>query len=66
MKFELTINTENSAFDNGSLGHELARMIHQIACDIESLPVNNISFIDGLDVSIKDINGNIIGTYRHA
>lgn len=57
MVFKLHINTDNAAFDDGNKGHEVARILRELADKLES---------DGLQwcyQNLKDINGNIVGGY---
>jgi DNA-directed RNA polymerase specialized sigma54-like protein len=49
-KITITIKTENAAFQDGNLSHELARILQKIVSDLE----NNGFF----QQSYNDINGN--------
>lgn len=50
----LKFNTDNAAFDDENLAHESSRILREVADKIESLS-------DG--GTIRDINGNDIGTF---
>lgn len=57
MMFKLHIDTDNSAFEDGNKGAEVARILRQLADKLES---------DGLQwcyQNLRDINGNIVGAY---
>ena len=58
MKFTLSINTDNDAFE-GAPEIEVARILREVAAKISTV---------GLPDSYRnmtDINGNIVGTYVH-
>lgn len=52
--FTLNIETNNAAFDENSLTHELSRILKETACKIAAGKTNG---------NIYDINGNCIGSY---
>lgn len=56
---KLTIATGNSAFDDGQRGAELARILRDIANSIE----RNGDDADGMDLCIRDANGNRVGGF---
>ena len=55
----ITINTANAAFEEGS-GTECARILNEIACDIDGHDIPK-----GTDRKLFDINGNKVGYYRY-
>ena len=55
-KFVLTIQTDNAAFD--PIEDELARILRSIADDL-------IDYGPWAGGTIRDINGNPVGSYRH-
>ncbi len=57
MKFSLTFDCGNAAFDNGDLHWEIARILHDCAHR-----VNNGGFEPDSSFVIWDNNGNTIGT----
>ena len=60
MRFTMTIDCDNSAFDDE--GHELARIIRELADSIE-YPGNGMQ--ESKD-SLSDINGNKVGRWELA
>ena len=56
---EIKIETDNSAFvDQGGIGHEVARILRQLA--------NNIEFgAEDTSIGLLDVNGNRVGSYHH-
>lgn len=56
-ELKLKINCDNDAFHDAP-EVEIARVLRKIAQDIEDLEAT------GMYQNIKDINGNIIGTFR--
>lgn len=65
MEFIFTINTDNDAFANGSLGHEIARLLHETATTIEQLAVTNTEFCGDSQIRLHDSNGNFVGHAEH-
>lgn len=59
MKFTITINTDNAAFDDGERGSETARILRAIASHIDGEPVAEPTFY----ATIHDINGNDVGRW---
>lgn len=57
-RFRLEIDCNNSAFDDESLFHEVARILHETARQVER---GNVS---GLYQNLRDSNGNPCGTFR--
>ena len=53
----LIIATGNSAFQDGQRGTELARILRDLAAQIEMHGDNP----DGIDLCIRDVNGNRVG-----
>ena len=56
MKFTITINMDNAAFEDGNAGPECARILRDLAdecdtCDMQPGPV----------LSLRDVNGNTVG-----
>lgn len=59
MAFKLTIKTDNAAFgdgDDSELGHELAAILRNLARHLEE-------FANLRGGSVRDSNGNTVGTY---
>ena len=59
MKFTITIDTDNAAFDDGERGSETARILRAIALRIDGDPVEEPTFY----ATIHDINGNNVGRW---
>lgn len=52
--FTFTIKTDNVAFDNGNKFAELARILREVADQVE----------DGIvPAKVRDINGNLVGAF---
>lgn len=60
VQFDLAIRTDNAAFNDG-VGVELARILREIAADLEK--GNRRTFSGRFEV-IRDINGNTVGHLR--
>jgi hypothetical protein len=60
-RLTLTIETDNAAFQDGQLGPELGRILHNVAERVIKLAAYG-PHIDGRPV---DINGNTVGSFRH-
>ena len=60
MEFNLTINLDNAAFDdgNGEGNLELARILRAAAKKVTGITLKDISF------NCRDINGNTVGHYE--
>ena len=56
MKFILSFRTDNDAFHNNE-NREIARILRHLADRVEN------SNISAYHSDVKDINGNIVGTY---
>ena len=54
----ITIATGNSAFGDGQRGAELARILRGLANSVE----RSGSDINGMDLCIRDANGNRVGS----
>ena len=54
MEFIITLNMDNDAFKFGSEGHELARILRQVAIQTENGQSDGIA---------TDINGNRVGYF---
>jgi hypothetical protein len=52
--YRININGENDAFAGGEFQSEMARILRQLADDIE-----RGKFYDG--IKLRDINGNVVG-----
>jgi len=63
MKLELNIACNNAAFDDGNLGPELARILGGVARYLGSEDSADIRFWIGEPRSLRDINGNTVGTW---
>lgn len=61
MQLTVEINCDNAAFEGEEIGPELSRILRGLADGIESSAVNPIH---GLDVRVRDVNGNVVGTAR--
>jgi len=57
MKAKIEINLDNDAFQP-SAGPELARVLHNLADDLEDWPDADV-------IIIKDVNGNSVGRYEN-
>ena len=57
MKFTLSFDTENTAFD-GITNLEIARILRDLANHVEN------DDIAEQYKNVRDINGNVVGTYR--
>ena len=55
--FQLQIHTDNAAFQDGNVDCEIARILREVACRIES--GDSYSTFRNL----HDIDGNIVGTF---
>ena len=53
----IKIKTDNAAFDGDNLGIEVARILRRLADYLESYTVEEI-------ISIRDINGNTVGSCK--
>lgn len=56
--FELKIDTDNAAFEDGYVT-ELERIFARV---VEQL--NAADYLDGKHSNIRDINGNVVGTFK--
>lgn len=56
MNIQITINTDNAAFEDAGPGREVGRILRRLADQIEDWPGAN-EFAIGL----RDINGNKVG-----
>ena len=56
MIFHINIACDNAAFDDGECNHELARILRDVADQIEE-------GIIGKARDIRDINGNTVGQF---
>jgi hypothetical protein len=54
-KFELKFDTDNAAFDADNGNYEIARILRDIANNVEEGISHNVQY------SVRDINGNKIG-----
>ena len=60
MRFKLTINMDNAAFEDNGRGGELSEILHKLADRLESE-----SFDDGGDFEgVNDSNGNRVGRWE--
>jgi hypothetical protein len=57
MTLRLEIETTNAAFDGEAFGPELARILRELADDIETDQMG-----PGDEVNLYDVNGNRVGT----
>lgn len=57
--FELKILMDNAAFEDGNHMQELARILSDLADKVGADTLGDHYFKD-----IRDINGNVVGTYR--
>ncbi len=61
MKFEMAFEVNNAAFDDIGKSYEIARILRELANGLDE---------DAYDLTydkyrnVKDINGNVIGTWR--
>lgn len=55
--FTLKIKTDNAAFSDGARGAEIARILRDIARQVEDM-------CEGARCSIQDGNGNTVGEWR--
>lgn len=55
--FNLEIKCDNSAFGDGMLQHEIARILRKLADKIEGEPLE-------LSGGLRDINGNRVGSFH--
>ena len=53
--FKIEIETGNAAFDYGDKGHEIARILRDIADKVENGAESGVA---------RDINGNKVGTFE--
>jgi hypothetical protein len=56
--FQMRFDTENSAFEEAGRESETARILREIADRIER------GESTGLFQNVKDVNGNVIGTFK--
>jgi hypothetical protein len=59
MTLHLTISSANAAFEGEELGPEVARICRDLADKLEGL-----DDLSGVDLSVRDVNGNRVGTCR--
>ena len=55
--FQVTIQTDNDAFQDGNRERELARILRELAKSIHTYGAS--------EGKIRDINGNTIGSFRN-
>lgn len=60
-EFRVTIRTGNAAFDDGNGTYEVARILRDIADQIEPAALADARHA----VSLFDINGNRVGQYKY-
>ncbi len=56
MKVQISINTDNAAFDEFN-GIEIARILHELAEGLDGSDVNNAIY------PLYDVNGNKVGRF---
>ncbi|CAE6793303.1 hypothetical protein R70006_04950 [Paraburkholderia domus] len=61
MNVHLYIHTGNAAFEGDDLGHELARIFRE-----QAGKVDGVSDLADFNVSVRDVNGNSVGTFYSA
>ena len=61
MQFEIAFNLDNAAFDDCAQSYEIARILHELA---NGLDEGAYDLTYDKYRNVKDINGNIIGTWR--
>lgn len=62
MQFQLTIDCDNAAFEDGNCPREIARIMREAARRINSYdgpPVDFLNLLD--DFKLQDVNGNSVG-----
>lgn len=55
--FRVEIETDSAAFDDDGAGHEVARILRKLACDVES---GGTTWFGG-ETTLRDANGNRVG-----
>lgn len=58
----ISINTDNAAFENENLGSEISRILKSYANAIESVIDPDTSW--ELETRLRDINGNTVGQVK--
>lgn len=61
MQFILEIEIDNAAFDGRNSGSEVARIIREVATEIDD---DALDLHDGFHATLRDINGNKVGAAR--
>ena len=61
MKFEIAFNLDNAAFDDIDKSYEIARILRELANGFDE-GAYDLTYDKYRNV--KDINGNVIGTWR--
>lgn len=62
MQFRLTIDMDNTAFDECP-GDELGRILETIAKRIQDAPYSELIFADRSSQTVRDVNGNFVGNW---
>lgn len=63
MKFELNIDCDNAAFEDGAQA-EIARILHNLVCDIEDGRAGDCGKPGESDTEqLRDLNGNNVGSW---
>ena len=57
--FELKIDTDNAAFQDGDYAAEMRHVFHRILAQIDAK-----DYLPGKHSNIRDTNGNVVGTFK--
>jgi hypothetical protein len=59
MRLQINISCDNSAFDDGNCGEEIARILYKFCGVIESYGTDDVWAMPAQ--ALRDINGNTVG-----
>jgi hypothetical protein len=59
MNVKITVNMDNAAFDNYFSGEELARILQELARNVQESVLSA-----GLKIGVRDFNGNTVGELK--